>query len=383
MDPAVAAADRHAEVRRAAGAWHAAGFIDATTHAAITARHPDDRVRMARGLRILAFIVTVLGAVMLFAFVALATGTDGGIGLAMPGLIASLACAVATEIQRGPRARADAGAEEATALLAIGFFALAAASSVDSPTLAAWLVAAAAALAAARWGGAMPGVVTAVALLVALAQLPVPRLGWIVAAGPLAAGLVVAARSAALAPAQRSACRWAAATFLAAVYLALNPVSLDGGWVEGWQSGPGDRPGVPPALRVAAWLGASALPVGLLVAGARRRDAWLLGLAALMAAATVVTAYTRWPVWAEAYALLLAGLGLAGLAIGLRRWLRAGPGGERGGFTADALWTESNRAGVVQAVVRSMPLAPTPGLAGPAGPERGGRFAGGGATGEF
>lgn len=383
MDTASAAADRHAEVRAAAAAWHAVGFIDAATLAAITAQHPDDRVRMALGLRILAFIVTALGTVMLFAFAAVATGTDGGPGLALLGLLASAACVVATEIQRGPRARADAGAEEATALLAIGFFALAAASSLDSATATGWLVAVAAALAGARWGGAMPGVVAAVALLVALAQLPVPRLWWILAAGPLAAGLLVAAHAAALAPCQRSACRWAAAVLLGATYSALNPLSLYEGWVEGWLSGPGDRPGVSPALELAAWLGAGVLPSVLLVAGVRRRETWLLGLAALMAAATVVTAYTRWPIWPAAYVLLLAGLGFAALAIGLRRWLRAGPGGERGGFTADALWTGANRTGVVQAVARSMPLAPSPGMAGSAVPDRGGRFAGGGASGEF
>jgi hypothetical protein len=383
MDPAIAAAERHAEVRAAAEGWLAAGFIDAAAHGAITRRHPDDRVRLARGLRILAFIVTVLGAGMLFAFAATATGIDGGLGLAMLGLIATLACVVATEIQRGPRARADAGAEEATALLSIGFFALAVVSSLDSPAAAAWLVVGAAVLASMRWGGPMHGVVMAVALLVALAQLPVPRLGWILAAGPVAAGLVIATRAAALAPSQRSACRGAAAILLVAVYIALNPLSLDEGWVEGWQIDPGDRLGLPVALQVAAWLAACALPAVLLVAGARRRETWVLGLGAVMAAATVVTAYTRWPIWSQAYALLLAGVGLAGLAIGLRRWLRAAPGGERGGFTADALWTESNRAGVVQAVVRSMPLAPTPGVAGPAGPERGGRFAGGGASGEF
>jgi hypothetical protein len=63
--------------------------------------------------------------------------------------------------------------------------------------------------------------------------------------------------------------------------------------------------------------------------------------------------------------------------------LRAAPAGERGGFTADALWSDTNRASVIQAVLRAAPLAPGAAPTAAAEPERGGRFAGGGASGEF
>jgi hypothetical protein len=387
MRAAGAAAERAAEVRGAARAWAAAGLITPATRAAIETRYPDDRTRLTPGLRILAFVFTVIAGAMLCAFVAVVidVGTSGGV-MVLAALGAAVA-AGATEFQRGPLARADAGAEDATALLALGLAVLALVAALDALDLplrlVLLLILGVAALAAARWGGATLGVLAAGAWLLLLADLRPGRLPWLAGTAAGAALLIPATRRAALAPGQRRACRWAAALLLVALYAGLNPLAVEQAWVERWSidfRGGGFTPTVPLPV---AWLGAALLPVVLALAGVRRRDLLLVALAGAMALATVATAHGYWPVLPLAYALLLAGLALAGAALGLRRWLRAAPAGERGGFTADALWSDTNRASVVQAVLRAAPLAPgaAPGTA--AEPERGGRFAGGGASGEF
>jgi len=133
MPPAAAAAERAESVRAAARAWARAGLVDEATAAAVAARYPDDRVRLPRGLRTLAFVLTALAVLAAFAFV-LTVGPDGGrwAFVAAAGMFAAV-CAAGTEWQRGPARRADAGAEAATALLAAGFAGIALFAALDRP----------------------------------------------------------------------------------------------------------------------------------------------------------------------------------------------------------------------------------------------------------
>ena len=84
-------------------------------------------------------------------------------------------------------------------------------------------------------------------------------------------------------------------------------------------------------------------------------------------------------------ALILIGGSSLALALGVRRFLRAGPKGERHGFTADPLLDNSNRTEAIRIVTTMASFAPTA----QAAPDRsgfeggGGGFGGGGATGTY
>jgi hypothetical protein len=125
------------------------------------------------------------------------------------------------------------------------------------------------------------------------------------------------------------------------------------------------------------------MPLLLLGAGWRRRESLLVitGLAGL--AASVATLQHYRPLLPDAYLLLLAGLITLAATLGCRRWLRSGPGGERRGWTADALFTGGNQPDAVRDVMGAIVLRPAAGAAGPPGRAGEGRFGGGGATGNY
>jgi hypothetical protein len=83
--------------------------------------------------------------------------------------------------------------------------------------------------------------------------------------------------------------------------------------------------------------------------------------------------------------LTASGAALVGLVLGLRSWLDAGPGKERGGFTAEPLFEDLARQRILEigaAVVLSSPearnLHEEPKFEG-----HGGQFGGGGSSAEF
>lgn len=390
MAPAEAAAERADEVRRAARAWEKAGYVDADTRAAIESRYPDDRVRLPPGLRIVAFALAGLAVLAACAFVAASVDLDGRVGVALVMALFAALCTGGTELQRGRWRRADAGAETATALLAAAFAAVAVLAALDGDAPAAvtlGLAAAITAIAAARWGNPLLALHAAALVFGWLAQLPAARLLWVVVAAAAIGPLLAGSRHAALAPSQRFGCWLAAAVALAALLVALNLVSWDAGWIEEARGGAGDAPtGWRATLRPVAIVATGLLPVAFLVAGARRREILLVlaGLAGLGVAVATVRYYR--PILPLAYALLLAGTLLIATAFGLRRWLRAGMDGERGGWTSEPLFGDDARAEAVRVVAGAAALTPA---ARPAGAERpadragDGRFGGGGASGSF
>ena len=110
-----ALADRRREVRLAARGWRRAGAIDDATLASIDAAYPDDRARLGPVFRTLAFVLGLLALNAFFGLIALASGSSGGFGAAC--LVFSLLLVAATEVLVGPLKRADSGIETATALL--------------------------------------------------------------------------------------------------------------------------------------------------------------------------------------------------------------------------------------------------------------------------
>jgi hypothetical protein len=167
-----------------------------------------------------------------------------------------------------------------------------------------------------------------------------------------------------------------------AVYVSVNLLSLDRGWVEDLRLDPAVVTGWSvAAVRPVAVAATALLPLLLLGAGWRRRESLLVvaGLAGLVASAATLQHFR--PLLPDSYLLLLAGLVTLAATLGCRRWLRAGPGGERQGWTADALFTGGNRPDAARDIMSAVVFSPAAAVP----PDRPGegRFGGGGATGNY
>ena len=138
----------------------------------------------------------------------------------------------------------------------------------------------------------------------------------------------------------------------------------------------------PAVGRVFYWLTYAltwALPVAGFWIAIRDKDRALLGVNLILAIITLIThkAYLHWP--RHPWDPMIFGAMLAAIALGLRRWLAAGPEGARNGFTPQRL-LEEDRAAL--RVLRAVSLGVQPvGAPSPASPETfgGGRSGGGGA----
>lgn len=388
MAPGCSAAERRADVRRSARAWQVAGFLGHESRGAIEARFPDDRVRLPPGFRALAFVLAVVAVLGAFGFLLLVGDGGGERSIAGTAAVFAVLCAVGTEVQRGPLRRADAGAEQATALLVLVFTGVAVviwAGLLNArPAIPLGALAVLSIVLVARWGSGLLGLLAALLVFAWLAQFEAGRALWVlcalVAIGPLLAG----SRHPALAPSHRLACWLGAGVAVVALCLAVNLWSWDGGWVEDLRldrSGPGPATGA--ALRPVLMGATVVLPLVVVVAGARRRETLLvvLGIAGLAGALVTVRHYLH--VLPLAWALILAGSAMLAGALGLRRWLRAGPGGERHGWTADGLFTDENRTAAVKDVIGSVAFTPDARAGGTIDRTGEGRFGGGGATGNY
>jgi hypothetical protein len=375
-----ARADRRFAARAAAEGWRHAGAIDDASLRAIAAAYPDDRVRLGLGFRALAGLAALAGGGAMAGLAASLFARGGGGTLFA--LVLTLAFATATEVQTGRLRRAQAGAEYATAILATICAALAWCSLLSHFSVGEYAVGitAVCALAAWRWGYALFAGVAAACFLVACAQTSLGRVAW-AALGVVALPLILSmARSARWPPAHRRSLVAVALVFLAGAYLAANVYSLDHRWVEGLGDGGGAAPRV--WARGAAILGTVLLPPAVLFLGVRFREHGLLLVGALFTAASLVTLRQYHPIGPWWLTLVLAGTACLALAVALRRWLEAGPGRERLGFTADPLFEDRRMVQMAQAAATIVAMSPGPRPT-PEGQFEGGggRSGGGGATG--
>jgi hypothetical protein len=386
--PAAAAAARRYAVRRAAAAWRHAGAIDAATEAAIAGRYPDDRVRIGPALRVLLFGFTLLAT---SSFLSLAFPFFFGSErlLWLPLLVAAVLLAAATEVATGPLRLAGFGIETALALETVATFATACFALIEPRelamgpkiTLLVALVGAAAAAAAWRWGGAHFALAAAGAAFFLLARPPGARLLWIAAAVALAPLLHAATRSPRWAPPHRRAAGAGLLVALAALYLAVHLGSFDARLVEAFGARDEATRVIPRAVAIA---GTALVPPLVLAWGWRRRDRLILVAGGLLAVASVTTfcVYRRpAPTW---LLLTLGGVALVAIALALRRWLDAGAGGERAGFTAAPGHDAAAGLGALETAATLAALAPQA-----AAPEttrvtgQGGEMGGGGASSGF
>jgi hypothetical protein len=374
-----AQADRRHAVRTAAAAWRSAGAIDDATQRAIEAAYPDDRARLGLGLRILAGGAGLVGG---GALAGLLFSMFGGsvIGSAFWLFLAAVFVA-ATELQTGRLRRADAGAELATAILAVGFACGWIASlDFDAAVIVFAGCALMAALAAWRWGHASLAAVAAFLALLSAGQSPFGRILWL-SAGAVAIPMIAhLARSPRLPPAHRRS-SWAAGLVgLAGGYVATNLYSLDHRWVH-WL-GDGTDPAPAAWARIAAIVGTIVIPPFVFAAGLRYRDRALLAAGAVFAAASLVTLRHYHPIGPWWLSLVLGGIACLSIAVGLRRRLEARPAHEWAGFTARPLFEDPRLLEAAQAAAVLAAISPAARLVHEAGFEGGGgRSGGGGATG--
>jgi len=391
MTADAAEADRRREVREAARGWRRAGAIDEAALAAVVSAYPDDRVRLGPAFRTLAFIFTVLALNAIFVFVVAVF--EPGEDVAGPLAIAfGLSLCVLTDVQIGSFKRDEGGTETATALVGLGYV-------VGGAGLLMWeaglregalfpaffaLATVAFAAAAKRWGMAVCAALAAVFFFVLLAQCRGGRFLWIAAAVMMIPLSLKASESPRLPPAHRRSSKAVLAIAVVALYAALHLGSWDSGFVEGLASTGTNRWRDSP-LRPVAIAGTALIPLAAIAFGihTRRRLVLDLGLALGIASLVTLRLYVHVaPLWVV---LIFGGAAAIAAALAARRFLASGRAGERGGLTAEPLFEDLSRQAELEAAAA---LAAAPGARPPAHDDRtltpgGGRFGGGGASGEY
>jgi hypothetical protein len=388
-------AERAQAAREAARSWRRVGLLDEAAVAHVAREWPDDRRRFGPVLRTLAFGFTVfaVGATVALALVLNQKHVDDTLGIVA--LVLAVALSVLTEICKGPLRVCNAGLESATGLLAplmttIGVMWLLSQLSTGSPytDLFALLIATAAYGAASlRWGSTVSGLVATACLGGALAQLPGARLTWVMAAVVVVPLTLRGAVAPALPLSHRRTCLAVALLALVGLYVACHLGSYDERLLESsvvfGQRELARQWVLPRGLYVVM---TALVPLGVLALGLvrRRRPVILLG-AALIATSLVTLRYYVHvaPLWVV---LTISGAALMSLALGLRRWLHAGPVHERCGYTADELAGEERKLRLLEtavAVAAAGPAQRTEENAATSFEGGGGRSGGGGASGQF
>jgi hypothetical protein len=390
MTPEVARADRMQALREAAGDWLRAGWIDEGGRRAIESLYPDDRIRTGPAFRVLFFILT-LGALVGIVGIAYAQ-SDSHILAATIAWIAGALCAAATNYLIGPLKRRQGGIEAALSLAAVANLTLAAAICLyefnpvpDSLNMGLLLffLAVLSSGAAWLWGYWPYAALSAYALFSTFLTLPAGRLMWALGVLAIYPWLIKGCDAGSLPPSHRKSVTAFLAVALLGLYAAIHVFALDHrssllGLGPVWRNR-GELP---------VWLTASLtamVPVAVVVIGIARRRRWCINLGCFLAVCSLLTLRYYFhvaPPW-----LLLTGAGVLLLVFAavLRRFLDAGMGRERSGFTAVPFGEEQGRRRAVEIMAGVATLTP----AAPAVTEKpqfeggGGEFGGGGASGDF
>ena len=388
----LAAADRRFEVREAARGWQRAGAIDEATRAKIDAAYPDDRSRLGEIFRVLVFgftLVVLLSALGILGLMVASAGDKA----AFLFFLCGIGLAALTEAQIGAFRRRQGGTEAATAFLAV---LLVIGASLwlyyqglrprDELAINAALVLAVVVLGAAgyRWGYALFVGLATVAAFVLLARAPFGRLLCAIVPLALTPFVLRASDSSDLAPSHRRSCEAIAVVALVFVYLAVHLASWDLGILEVLTGHWREASGAPRPFRPFFAVATALVPVLTLAWGIRSRRRLLinLGLVGLLASIVTLRVYVHVaPLW---LALIVGGGAAIGLALLLQRYLDSGAGRERGGFTAEPVFTEPEGRSALELAASAASFAPAPRpVQQPGFQGGGGRSGGGGATGNY
>lgn len=330
MKPAWREADRAAELLAAARGWREAGLIDETTLKSIATAHLSAGPRLGPLWRVLVFGCVAIGASTIVMIITRSLQLNTGLSAGLTLLLCGLALAAVTESVIARCSFRATGAEAATSLLAVSY-----------------LCAAALAL----LGGLYPGE----------SQMLRVAFPWCATVLALAAW------------------RWGFRLYAGAAAVCLLLFEESYLFAGASRQHPGDL-----GLLLAG-IGSALYPLAILVWGLRARDRALIGTGLIAGALSLTTIrfYVHVaPLWTV---LAVSGAALASASLLLERWLKAGGGGERFGFTAAALHEEERR-GQLLPVAAAIAMAPearvvpeeSPGITG-----KGGGFGGGGTGGTF
>ncbi len=385
--------ERTAEVRAAADGWRRAGAIDGPTHDAIRRAYPDPCVTPSAVWRVLTAVMVTIVVLCAFGAVAVTTRPREP-GFTVLLWLFGAACVVATEyMEASPRLARSGVAGAASScgivlfLAGLGLFlhvvlAIGGDAAFDALLLASALTWAAGAW---RWGSPLFAGLSAASLFVLLARLPFGRVVWVIVGSALVGLATPRLDDGALAPSHRRAATVVLLVGIAAVYVALNVYSLDQGALESLRRFAPQRVPSTAAFAVAA-VATAVLPVVILVWAWRSRRTVLFGAGIVLLALSLATLryYVHVaPLWTV---LSVSGTALIALALAGERALRRAPGGERAGFTLDALYSDERQRQLLQVIAVVGTL--TPGPVAPASAEKGfapgdGASGGGGASGQF
>jgi hypothetical protein len=401
--PEVVAADRQLEVRRAATLWRKEGRIDEATEGAVAALYPDDRVRTTRVFRVLFFFFTWFGfssayglgsAFFLAALSALNNPSESN-AFAMLSLGSGIAALVGAEFLHTNRRLRRFGVEEACVWIGISYTVGGALWTFDrlaDPSihwlvgLGAWGVAGTATLSAWRWGTPATGLLAAGALFVALTQVPLAHLAWLIVSALLAWPLAHLSVAAHVSPQGRRRFREAFLVASAALYVAIHVEVVEARLLG--EFGPGGdaaTPDAPPLLVTASLVAMVLIPLAYLAAGIARRYRPAIDVGLLMLLATLATFSFRARPKPEWLFLVVAGAAFLAVALTLKRVLGSRPGAEWNGLTALPIADDRGSSGAVETLATLAAFAPTarPFEERPAFEGQGGSFGGGGASAKF
>jgi len=389
----VAEADRRHEVREAARGWQRAGAIDEATRTKIDAAYPDDRNRLGPIFRVLVFGFTLVVLQSAMGIVGLVFASAGENAALFFFFLIGLGLAGFAEMQIGVWRRRQGGTESATAFLAVSlvigaslflFYQVARPAEEFAIHVALVVLAIVLGVAGYRWGYALFVGVATIAAFILLARTPVGRLLWVLVPLALAPLALRASDSSDLAPSHRRSCQVIGVVSLVFLYLAVHLASWDFGVVEMLTGHWRESSGSPRPYRTFFIVATALVPVLTLAWGisARRRLLLNLGLVGLLASIITLRFYVHVaPLWA---ALIGGGAAAIGLALLLRRYLDSGEGRERGGFTAEPVFTDPEGRSALEVAASVVSLAPSPRpIEQPGFEGGGGRSGGGGATGNF
>jgi hypothetical protein len=171
------------------------------------------------------------------------------------------------------------------------------------------------------------------------------------------------------------------------IYLAINLQLSSVDLLRQWWVGPYTSTEFPRTFYWTTWVLIWCLPPAILARGVARKDRWVIAVGAIAAILTLVTnkPYLGWQ--RHTWDPMLLGALLIGVALLLRRWLAAGPGGIRHGFTArrlsgkDKLWMNVGSAAF--GLVAPQAMTPRPQPASPDVHFGGGDSGGAGASSDF
>ena len=384
------AAERVEEVRAAARGWKSAGAVSEGTFEEILRRYPEPRTLPAPLWRILAFVFGSFILIAVFAAFVIASRPSASGAWVLCAVFGGAFLALAEIQARTPPLALRGGVEAASfwgivALIGGLFLFLEESLHIREPAGPNLVLGGAAvllALGAYRWGNAAFAGFAAGTLFVLLARAPLGRLLWVAAGVALSSLAERFAERPSWAPSHRMCARGLVVCGIAAVYAAVNCWSVDHRVIEelGGRSRALPENWPSDGAWIVSILATALVPVAVLLRGVGRRRALLVDTGLVCAALSLVTLRAYVHVASLGVVLALAGALLVVGALAVNRWLGRGAGSERGGFTADALFTDETAFRVVELVpvlAAHAPAAKPPDEPGFTG--GGGGFGGGGA----